>query len=134
MLLVLGAIWGVSYLLIKIALRELSPAMVAWTRIALAMAVLIPYAASRGALGGLRAHAGTLVVLALVQVAAPFLLISTGEQHIASSAAGVLVASVPLFTAILAIWIDHEERSHGARLAGLVLGIVGVALLLGVDL
>jgi drug/metabolite transporter (DMT)-like permease len=69
-----------------------------------------------------------------VQVAGPFLLISAGEQEISSSLAGILVASAPLFTALLAIRVDHEERSQGLRLAGVLVGFGGVALLLGVDL
>ena len=67
----------------------------------------------------------------MVQVAAPFLLIAAGEQEISSSLAGILVTSAPLFTALLAIWVDHEERSQGLRLVGVLLGFVGVAVLLG---
>src|SRR6266508_4609410 len=102
LLLVLGAIWGASYLFIKIGLRDLSPSMVAFVRVALAALVL--------------------------------LLISAGDEEISSSLAGILVASAPLFTALLAIWVDHEERSQGLRLGGILIGFGGVALLLGVDL
>ncbi len=134
MLLVLGAIWGSSYMFIKIAVDDLSPGMVAWSRILLAALVLCGLAAARGALGGMRDLAPMLALVGAVQVAGPFLLISAGEEEISSSLAGILVTSAPLFTALLAIWIDHEERSQGARLAGVLLGVVGVALLLGVDL
>ncbi|HSJ18202.1 MAG TPA: DMT family transporter [Solirubrobacterales bacterium] len=134
MLLVLGAIWGASYMFIKIGVRELSPAMVAWSRIALAALVLGGLAAARGALTGLGGRAGVLTLVGAVQVAGPFLLISAGEEEISSSLAGILVTSAPLFTALLAIWVDHEERSQGLRLAGILLGVVGVAVLLGVDL
>jgi drug/metabolite transporter (DMT)-like permease len=134
LLLVLGAIWGASYLFIKIGLRDLSPSMVAFLRIALAALVLLPVAASQGALRGVRSRAGWLAVVGAVQVAGPFVLISAGEEEISSSLAGILVASVPLFTALLAIWVDHEERSQGLRLGGVLVGFGGVALLLGVDL
>ena len=134
LLLVLGAIWGASYLLIKIGLRDLSPSMVAFVRIALAALVLLPVAAAQGALSGIRARAGWLALVGAVQVAGPFVLISAGEEQISSSLAGILVASVPLFTALLAIWVDHEERSQGLRLGGVLVGFGGVALLLGVDL
>jgi drug/metabolite transporter (DMT)-like permease len=134
LLLVLGAIWGASYLLIKIGLRDLSPFMVAFVRIALAAMVLLPIAASQGALSGVRSRAGWLALVGAVQVAGPFVLISAGEEEISSSLAGILVASAPLFTALLAIWVDHEERSQGLRLAGVLAGFGGVALLLGVDL
>jgi drug/metabolite transporter (DMT)-like permease len=134
LLIILGAIWGASYMLIKIGIRDLSPAMVAWSRIALAALVLVAIAGARGALGGFKGRIGTLLVLGAVQVAGPFVLISAGEQEISSSLAGILVTSAPLFTALLAIWIDHEERSQGLRLVGVLLGVAGVAVLLGLDL
>lgn len=133
LVLTLGAIWGASYLLIKIGLRDLSPEMVAFLRIALAAAVLVPVAASQGAFKGGRERIGWLMLLGVVQVAGPFLLISAGEQEISSALAGILVASSPLFTAIIAAWIDHEERSEGLALVGVLIGFAGVALLLGVD-
>ncbi len=134
LLLVLGAIWGASYLFIKIGLRDLSPSMVAFLRIALAALVLLPVAASQGALSGVRSRTGWLALVGAVQVAGPFLLIAAGEEEISSSLAGILVASAPLFTALLAVRVDREERSHGLRLAGVLVGFGGVGLLLGVDL
>ncbi len=71
--------------------------------------------------------------LALLQVAAPFMLISFGQEHISSSLAGILVATAPIFTFLLAIWISQEERAQGIGLAGVSMGIVGVVLLLGID-
>jgi drug/metabolite transporter (DMT)-like permease len=133
-LLALGAIWGASYLFIAIGLRDLSPAMVAFLRIALAAAVLIPVAAAQGALAGARRYAGWLVLVGAIQVAGPFVLISAGEEEISSSLAGILVAAAPLWTALLAIWVDPQERSHGFRLVGVLVGFSGVGLLLGVDL
>src|SRR6476659_7181480 len=111
MLLALSAIWGASYLLIKIGLRDLSAPMVAWGRISLAALVLLPLAAAQGALRPLRGKLGALFVLGAVQVAGPFLLISLSELSIASGLAGILVATTPIFTAILALRLDHEERS-----------------------
>jgi drug/metabolite transporter (DMT)-like permease len=133
-LLTLGAIWGASYLFIAIGLRDLSPGMVAFLRVALAAAVLIPVAAAQGALVGARPYAGWLVLVGAIQVAGPFILIAAGEEEISSSLAGILVAAAPLWTAVLAIWVDHEERSQGLRLVGVLIGFAGVGLLLGVDL
>ena len=135
MLFVLGAIWGASYLFIKIGIRDLSPALVAWARIALAAAVLVPLAARSGALAAARGN-GTawLALVGAIQVAIPFVLISAAEQEISSGLAGILVASAPLFTALLAIRLDAEEQSRGLRLVGIGLGLAGVAILLGVDL
>lgn len=133
-MLTLGAIWGASYMFIKIGLRDLTPEAIAFARIALAALVLVPLAWSRGALRGLRPLAGWFLVIGSVQVAVPFVLIGLGEEHISSGLAGVLIAATPLFTALLAVWVDHEERSHGWALFGVVLGFAGVGLLLGVDL
>jgi drug/metabolite transporter (DMT)-like permease len=134
LLLLLGAIWGASYLFIKIGLRDLSPGMVAWLRVLLAALVLVPLANRQGGLPDLRGMLPVLFLLGAVQVAGPFMLIAAGEEEISSSLAGILVSSVPLFTALLAIWVDHEERSTGMRGVGIGVGFAGVVLLLGVDL
>src|SRR3954468_13801459 len=125
--------WGASYLFIKIALDDLSPAAIVFTRTALAALVLMPFALKSGGMDPLWRLAPGLFALAAIQVAGPFLLISAGEQHIASSLAGILVASAPIFTAILAIWVDSSERLHTRGAVGVAIGIIGVALLLGVD-
>jgi drug/metabolite transporter (DMT)-like permease len=131
----LAALWGASYLFIKIAIDDdLSPATIVFVRTALAAIALLPIALQRGAFKGVRPLLPLLVLLAVVQVAAPFVLISAGEQHISSGLAGVLVASAPIFTALLAPFVDRSERSHGQALAGVVVGILGVGLVLGVDL
>jgi drug/metabolite transporter (DMT)-like permease len=134
LLLTLGAIWGASYLFIKVGLRDMSPSMVAFLRVLLGALALLPIAFSQGALRGLGARVWTLVVVAAIQVAAPFVLIARGEQEISSALAGILVASAPLFTALLAIRLDQEERSTGWRLGGILVGFAGVGFLLGVDL
>lgn len=133
LLLILASVWGASYLFIEIALEDMSPALIVFLRTGLAGLALLPLAMRRGALAGLRPLTGPLVFLAALQVAVPFLLISVGQEEITSSLAGILVASAPIFTALLALWIDHDERSTGLRLVGVLVGIVGVGLLLGVD-
>jgi drug/metabolite transporter (DMT)-like permease len=131
---VLAALWGASYMFIKVALDDVSPFVVVWVRLVLAALVLLPIAYRRGALAELRPHASTILFLSIVQVAAPFLLITFGEKHIASALAGILVASAPIFTALLAFRIDREELATGWALVGIFVGILGVVLLFGVDL
>jgi drug/metabolite transporter (DMT)-like permease len=127
-------LWGVPYLFIKVAVAEVPPVTVVFVRVALAAALLAPVAARRGALRGLRGRLLPLVVLSLTEITVPFLLISMGEQRITSSLAGLLIAAMPLFVALLALRFDAAERVSGSRLLGLLLGIGGVAVLLGVDL
>jgi drug/metabolite transporter (DMT)-like permease len=133
---VLAALWGASYMFIKVALDDgVTPVAVVLIRCALAAIVLIPVAIHRDALRALRGPVlWWIVVLALVQVVAPFLLITVGELHISSSLAAILVSSSPIFTALLAMRFDQAERSRGWRAVGVVVGIAGVALLFGVDL
>src|SRR3954449_12780160 len=133
LLLLLAALWGASYLFIKIGLDDLSPAGVVFSRTALAALVLLPFAMRAGGLGRIWRRPGHVFALAAMQVAGPFLLISQGERHIASSLAGILVASAPIFTALFAIWLDHADRLGARGFVGVAVGILGVALLLGLD-
>jgi drug/metabolite transporter (DMT)-like permease len=134
LLLTLSALWGSSYLFIKLALEDdLSPAVIVAVRTALAALVLLPLAAQRGTLGGLRANVAPILLLAVVQMGGPLLLIAAGEQYISSSLTGILVATAPIFTFLLAFAQYGQERASGLSLGGVAIGIAGVALLLGVD-
>lgn len=129
----MSVIWGIPYLFIKIAVRELDPSVVVFARVGIAALVLLPLAASRGALQPLRKLWYIVAALACVQIAAPFLLISFGEQHIASSLTSLLIAADPLLVALFALRLDSRERVGGLRLFGLLVGMVGVIVLLGLD-
>lgn len=131
----LAALWGASYLFIKVALEDgVAPLFIVFARIALGAAVLVPIALRAGALRPLRGFTGPIVVMTLVQVVVPFVLITYGERHIASSLTGILVSAAPIFTALIAVRYDDDERPHGIAIAGVGMGIVGVVLLFGVDL
>ncbi len=131
---VVGAIWGASFLFIEIGIRDMSPSVVAWARVALGAAFLVPFAWYRGVLRVPGATVGLIAFLAATQVAVPFVLIGEGQKDITSSLSGILVASTPLWTALLAIRLDPSERSEGIQLWGVLAGLLGVGLLLGVDL
>jgi drug/metabolite transporter (DMT)-like permease len=131
----LAMLWGASYLFIKVALEDdVPPIFLVFARLALGAAVLVPLAWHAGALRATRGWAGPLTFMALVQVAVPFLLITYGERHIASSLTGILVSAAPIFTALIAVRYDDDERPHGIATAGVVMGLIGVVLLFGVDL
>jgi drug/metabolite transporter (DMT)-like permease len=130
----LSALWGSSYLFIKVGLEDdLSPSVIVFVRSLLAAMVLLPLAARAGALGGLRDNVGSILVLAVVQMGGPLTLIAVGEQEISSSLTGILVATAPIFTFLLAFMLEGEERASGLSLVGVLAGIAGVAMLLGVD-
>ena len=127
-------LWGIPYLLIKIGVDGgITPVTLSWGRMVLGGAVLLVLAARSGALGQLRGHWRGLLAYSVVELAIPFPLIATGERHIASSLAAIVIATVPLLVALLALKVDRAEQVTGRRLAGLCVGLVGVALLVGVS-
>ncbi len=132
-LLALAATWGASYLLIAVALRTTTPATLTLARFVPAAALLLLLAARRHELAALRGRWGAVAVLALVQQAAPMLLIALGEERIPSGLAGTLVAATPLWGALLAPALGGAAPSRVAW-AGLLGGLVGVGVLLGADL
>lgn len=131
---ILALVWGASYLLIKLALEDLEPAFLVWSRLALAALVLIPLAARANAFAGLRGKGPALVLNSLVQIVGPFLLITYGEERITSSLTGILVASAPIFTALIGLSGPAHDRVNRWSMAGILTGLVGVALLFGIDL
>ncbi len=130
----MSVIWGIPYLFIKIAVRELDPTVVVFARVGIAAIVLLPVAAQRGVLRQLRERWPTVAALAFVQIAGPFLLISYGEQHIASSLTSLLIAAEPLLVVLFALRFDPSERVNRLRLIGLLIGVGGVVTLLGLDI
>src|SRR5829696_6426699 len=133
-LLLLSAFWGASYMFIKVALEDgVGPWAIVSIRTALAALVLVPLAAHMGVLGSLRGRLGAVFVLAMVQVAVPLTLIALGEERISSSLTGILVASAPIFTFLLAFALTGAERANRSSLVGVAIGMVGVGMLLGVD-
>jgi len=130
-----AALWGASYMFIKVALDDgLSEGFIICARTILGAAVLLPMAVRAGAVAPILARRWWALALAAAQVVVPFGLITFGENHVPSSLAGILVATAPLFVALLATKFDQAERSHGWGLFGVVLGMVGVVVLFGVDL
>jgi len=126
-------IWGLPYFFIKLAVAEVAPVGVAWARIALGAAVLLPVAWQRGTLPDVLRHKRAVCAFAFAELIGPFFLISQGEQWVSSSLTGILIATVPLMVIILAPLFGVHEALSRRRLVGLVLGFVGVVTLLGLD-
>jgi drug/metabolite transporter (DMT)-like permease len=127
----LGIMWGVPYYLIKLAVQELSPWVIAWGRLSLAACILLPIAWRRGALRSLGRHKLALFAFAIVEFVIPMSVIALGEQWISSSITGILIATVPLWVILLSRFFGVHERVGAWRLAGLALGFIGVVALLG---
>ncbi len=137
MFLGVSAIWGASYLQIKIALDGLNASVIVFGRVAIAAVIL--YFAVRAladrdrVLAFARAHLSQIAVLGFLSITVPFMLISYGETQISSGLTGVLIAPGPLFIALLAPLIDPSEKVDRRGAVGLTIGFAGVVLLLGFD-
>jgi drug/metabolite transporter (DMT)-like permease len=133
----LAADWGASYLLIKYALEDLEPGVVVWSRCALATAVLWVWLRLRGqahaAVREIRTRPRIAVAQGFTHIALPFLLITYGELEVPSGLTAVLIAPSPIFVAMLAPAYDHSEKVGPAAAAGMVVGLAGIALLVGVE-
>jgi drug/metabolite transporter (DMT)-like permease len=135
LMLALAALWGASYMFIEISLDGgFSSSFLVFARTALGALVLAPVALSRGAFAPARRHLPMLTFLAAIQITGPFLLITLGQHHVTSSMAGILVASAPIFTTMIAAFYAHDDRLGPTGIAGVAIGILGVGLLFGVDL
>src|SRR3954468_1785072 len=130
-----SVLWGIPYLFIKVAVDDgVPPGFVAWSRVVLAAVVLLALAWRAGVVTGLRVRWRWLGLYALLEIAIPFPLIAAGERHVSSSLAAIMIATVPLIVALLALRFDAAERASGRRLVGLLIGFSGVVALVGVDL
>lgn len=130
----LAVIWGIPYLFIKVAVEHLSPTVLVCGRTALACAVLLPVALRQGLLRSVAARWRWVLLFSVVEIAVPFGLLGTAEQHLSSSLTGLLVAVVPLMVAGLGVALGLADRIDTRRSAGLVVGLLGVACLVGIDL
>jgi drug/metabolite transporter (DMT)-like permease len=131
-LLVLSAIWGSSYMFIKVGLRDFASATLVDARLICAALVLVTFVLARGGVQRLRPAVAPGAFVGLIGMAIPFLLITWGETHVDSGVAAVANSSVPIFVALLALRFAPSERPSGLRVMGLGVGLAGVAVVVGV--
>jgi len=131
----MSIIWGTPYLLIRVAVRELTPETLVFARTLPAAVLLVPVAVRRGQLRPLLRRWPWIVAYTAVELALPWLFLSRAEQHLTSSTAGLLIATVPLVAVVLYRLVSPDtERLSPRRLLGLVVGFAGVGALVGIDL
>jgi drug/metabolite transporter (DMT)-like permease len=126
-------IWGIPYLLIRVAVRELSPETLVFARTAIAALLLAPIAAARGDLRPVFGHWRALLVFAAIEIAVPWVMLSSAETHVSSSLAGLLIAAVPLVGAAIARTTGERERLGFSSTIGLLVGLAGVGAIVGLD-
>src|SRR3989440_3984537 len=127
-------IWGIPYLMIRVAVRELAPVTLVFFRTGLAALLLVPLAAHRRELRPLLAHWRPLLAYTAIEVALPWLLLARAETKLTSSLTGLLIAGVPLVGALIVSLSGERERLGGQRWVGLLVGLGGVAAIVGLDL
>ena len=130
----MSVIWGIPYLLIKVAVEEVSPVVVVFGRCVVGAALLLPWTIARGQLRPALRHWRPLLAFTLLEMTGPWLLLSYAEQTLSSSLTGLLVATVPFVAALAGRLAGEEERLTPVRILGMVLGVVGIVALLGLDI
>lgn len=127
----MSVLWGIPYLMIKVAVEGVSVPMVVFARTALGAAVLLPLVIRSGQLDVVRRHWRPLLAFTAVEILGPWALLSDAENHLTSSMTGLLIAAVPIIGVVLARLTGDAERLGVARWAGLLVGLVGVGVLAG---
>ncbi|MBV8195854.1 MAG: DMT family transporter [Candidatus Dormibacteraeota bacterium] len=130
---IVGLGWGIPYLLIKLAVGSFSPATVVFLRCTIGALVLLPLTAVRGELAPVLRAWRWLLLLTIIEIAGPWWLLTDAERRLTSSLAGLLIAAMPLVGALLAWVTGADERVDARRLGGTLVGIAGVAVLVGFD-
>ena len=132
--LALGVAWGIPYLFIKIAVGELEPAMVVLARSGLAAILLLPLAFFRQEVMVVLRHWKPMLVYTIVEIVLPWYFLSSAEQNLPSSTAGLLLAAVPLAGVAVAFFMGRPAQLTGVNWLGIVIGMLGVAALVGLDI
>ena len=132
--LAMSVIWGVPYLLIKVAVDEVSPVMLVFARCVVGAALLLPWTIAKGLLRPALRHWRALLLFTVLEMAGPWLLIAYAEESLSSSLTGLLVAGVPFVAALAGLLLGEEERLTPVRILGMAIGVVGIAVLLGLDI
>ena len=130
----MSVIWGIPYLFIRIAVSDLSPAVLVFARTAIGALILLPIVIARGELRGLLKSWLPLVTLAAVEIGMPWFMLASAEQKISSSLAALLLSAVPLVGVVIATALGNREHLGLASISGLLLGVAGVAAIVGFDL
>ena len=130
----MSVIWGIPYLFIRIAVSDLSPVVLVFARTAVAALILLPIVVARGELRGLFKSWIPLLALAAAEIGIPWLMLANAEQKITSSLAGLLISAVPLVGVVIATSLGNREHLGLTSIGGLLLGVVGVAAIVGFDL
>ena len=130
----MAAIWGIPYFLIRVAVKQFEPSVVVFGRTSLSAVVLLVVAGRTGAIGPALRRWRPVLAFAIIEMAIPWILLTTAEQHLASGLTALIISSVPIVGTIAAFLLGDRNALRLVRIIGIALGLGGVALLVGRDL
>lgn len=128
-----GLVWGIPYLLIRVAVKEVDATIVVFTRVLIGALIFLPITWRSGTLKSARKYWKWILFYAFGEMIGPFWLITTAEKHVASGLAGLLIATVPIWSAIQASIQGDKSVWHHRRLFGMILGFIGISLVVGIE-
>jgi drug/metabolite transporter (DMT)-like permease len=131
---VMSLIWGIPYLFIRVAVAEIQPATLVFARTGLAALILVPFALLRTDVRPVLRRWRWVAAFAAIEIGVPWVFLASAEQRVSSSLAGLLVAGVPLVGVVVSLATRGRDRFGAREVAGLLVGLVGVAAIVGVDL
>jgi len=131
--LILGFVWGIPYLLIRIAVEEFTPATVVFLRLCIGSLILVPIAIYQKKLAIPRSAYKFVVVYSVLEIIGPWFLITNAERNITSGLTGLLLATVPIWSVIFTALDGDKTVWHRGRLVGLIVGFIGVVSLVGIE-
>ena len=129
----MGFLWGIPYLLIRVAVRDFSPAMVVFARVLIGALILVPIAIHRKSFGAALRGFKYIFLYAAVEIMGPWFLITKAETNLSSGLAGLLVATVPIWATIYASITGDKSVWHHKRMIGLIIGFVGLIAVVGIE-
>lgn len=131
--LLLGFLWGIPYLFLKVAVEEISAELIVFARVFIGGLILLPLAIKKGRLLVARRYWPFLILYSITEMIGPWYLITHAEKEISSGLTGLLVATVPIWSAILASIFGDHTVWHKSRLFGLIIGFIGVVAVVGIE-
>jgi drug/metabolite transporter (DMT)-like permease len=129
----MSVMWGIPYLFIRVAVAEISPAVLVFARTGIGALILLPIAIFRADLRAIFGRWRWVVAFAAIEIAIPWVMVGSAEQRVSSSLAALLIAGTPLVSAALALATGGADRTSRTGLLGLLIGLVGVVAIVGAD-
>ena len=129
----IGALWGVPYMFMKVAVAELSTPVIVFSRLAIGAALLLPLSIIQGSLRGALKYWRYILFYAILEMVGPWFLITSAQKDLSSGVVALLVATVPIWATLFAHHTGDSTAAHRTRIFGITVGLIGIALLVGIE-